>query len=401
MTAIKEEVEAKKPKASRKVKNIPKQSILSNFVFMDKVLLALDAGMKTGRNVVLFGPGGHGKSEFALEYLYEKGINPYVLTMGSGMTTDRLFGGIDIVSLGDGKIEYLIENSMFNHEYVILEEMMDSPDFILENLKDVLSSRMFRNGSQVFPIKTKFIIACTNKTREEFAKNDSLKAVMERFPLELLVIWDNYTEESYNKLLEQRFGVGQVDPIIPFMLQEYAKANINISPRIAIDTYAVYETCGPDSLKLIADLNKKPQLIAEALKKFEATIKFKQSGAELAEYLEYLANANPSTREEKELFIEKYSELNAKFKTLSKMSVDDSLISLHTDMVRKIDGEIRNHQAIKLQYEAELNPIIKGPDGKFMSKKKAGYVKDAEGQWVKRESTGQCEVSTTDDDNPF
>jgi hypothetical protein len=39
------------------------------------------------------------------------------------------------------EFEYLVENSFMNHEYVVFEEMMDAPDFILEQLKDILSSR--------------------------------------------------------------------------------------------------------------------------------------------------------------------------------------------------------------------------------------------------------------------
>ena len=123
------------------------ESLLDKFVFMDKALKILDVGLKTEKNVILYGPGGHGKSELTLEFFYEKQINPYIITMGTGMTTDRLFGGINIPAFEkEGKLEYLIENSFMNHEYVIFEEMMDAPDFILEQLKDILSSGIFRNG---------------------------------------------------------------------------------------------------------------------------------------------------------------------------------------------------------------------------------------------------------------
>ena len=45
-------------KSSGKV--IEKESLLDNYVFMDKVQSVLDVGMKTDKNVVLYGPGGHG-----------------------------------------------------------------------------------------------------------------------------------------------------------------------------------------------------------------------------------------------------------------------------------------------------------------------------------------------------
>jgi len=321
-------------------------SLLDNFVFMDKTISILDVGMKTEKNVVLYGPGGHGKSELALEYFYEKNINPYVITMGSGMTTDRLFGGLNIPVLEvDGKIEYLVENSFMNHEYVILEEMMDSPDFILEQLKDILSSGVFRNGSQVFVIKTKFIVGCTNKTRSEFAKNASLKALMERFPLELNVIWDNYTEISYNALLEKRYGAGQVDPIMPFLFQEYVKNGITISPRIALDSYEIYQECGPDALTFIAEFAQKPSLIKDALKKFEATVKFKEISADIDEVLTSLSNNDNRTKVKKQKFIDDYRALENKLTKLKSMTVNDDMAQIHSNVLKRVTSEISGKQS--------------------------------------------------------
>jgi hypothetical protein len=39
---------------------------------------------------------------------------------------------------------------------------------------------------------------------------------MERFPLEHNVVWANYTDIGYTTLLENTFGKGQIDPVIPF-----------------------------------------------------------------------------------------------------------------------------------------------------------------------------------------
>lgn len=325
-----------------------KRSLLDRFVFMDKANKILDVGLKTSKNVILYGPGGHGKSDFALEYLYDKGINPYIITMGSGMTTERLFGGINIPLLKEGKIEYLVENSFMNHEFVILEEMMDAPDFILEQLKDTLSSGFFRNGTQVFPIKTQFIICCTNKTREEYAKNDSIKALMERFPLELNVIWDNYNETSYNTLLQKRFGEDSVDPIIPFILEQYAKNGITISPRIALDAYDIYQECGPDSLMFIADFCKKANLITETLKKFEATVKFKELTMNVDDSSKRIVT---STDEEYLEIIEDYTIILNTERALRKLVVSDDLVATHTAVVKKcseklIDFKDKYHRAL-------------------------------------------------------
>ncbi len=191
-----------------------------------------------------------------------KGIEPFVKTMGSGTTTDSLFGGIDIKLFNDtGKLEYLVENSFMNHEYVVFEELLDAPDYMLEQLKDILTSRIFRNGTQAFKIKTKLIICCTNKDRGEFSKNDSLKALMERFPLELKVEWDNYTRETYNFLFQHVLGYKNVG--LAYILEKLHQNGTTVSPRTAIKAAKIVQQCGIDCLDFIADFSGKNAAIVK------------------------------------------------------------------------------------------------------------------------------------------
>lgn len=323
-----------KEKQMNNLENIT-ETATEKFVFMDKTDQVLNIGFNTCKNIVLYGPGGHGKSEKTLDFLKERGIQPYVITMGTGMTTDRLFGGMNILKFNEtGKIEYLVENSFMDHEYVVFEEMFDAPDFILEQLKDILSSGIFRNGTQVYNIKTKFIICCTNRTRDEFSKNMSLRALMERFPLELNVIWDNYTEISYNRLLESKFGVDNVDPVIPYLLQEYAKNGITISPRIAVTAYSVYDQCGPEALSFIAEFTKKPALIAEAIKTFEGTIKFRQMSGELTDIMSAISGAPLTSRDDETAYKIILKSLKDKLSDLKSLTVNDDLVSMHTQLVK-------------------------------------------------------------------
>ena len=319
----------------RKAAKITVENTTQKFVFMDKTINILNVGLSTNKNVVLYGPGGHGKSEITLDFLKSRGINPYIITMGTGMTTDRLFGGLDIPTFEKtGKIEYLVDNSFMNHEYVIFEELFDAPDFILEQLKDILSSGTFRNGTQIYDIKTKFIVCCTNRTRDEFSKNMSLKALMERFPLELNVIWDNYTEITYNKLLESKFGEGEVDPVIPYLLQEYAKNGVTISPRVAVTAYQVYDQCGPESLGFIAEFAKKPSLIAEAIKKFESTLKFRELSSNLQESLDLLSTLPLSTQSDEKVYKAQLKKIDLQIKDLKGLTVSDDIASVHAQLVK-------------------------------------------------------------------
>jgi len=320
--------------ATKKAKTQEKLDIVSNvpatseFVFMGKTLKVLEIGFNTGKNVILYGPGGFGKSDLSQAFLNEQGIQPFVITMGTGMTTDRLFGGLDIpVFNTTGKIEYLVENSFMNHEYVIFEELFDAPDFILEQLKDILSSGVFRNGTQVYPIKTKFIICATNRTREEFSKNMSLQALMERFPLENNVIWDNYTEIAYNTLLEKKFGEGNVDPLIPFILESYAKANSPISPRVASVAYSIFLEAGVDGLMFVADFAKKPKVLKEAIKEYQDNFEVNSIMASVVELRMSVEGNDLSTSELVEEARESLKEIKEVQNKLNTLTVSDSFIN--------------------------------------------------------------------------
>lgn len=334
--------------ATKKVKTENKLDISSNvpttseFVFMEKPLKVLEIGFNTGKNVILFGPGGFGKSDLSQAFLNEKGISPFVITMGTGMTTDRLFGGLDIPVFNEtGKIEYLVENSFMNHEYVIFEELFDAPDFILEQLKDIISSGVFRNGTQTFPIKTKFIICATNRTREEFSKNMSLQALMERFPLENNVVWDNYTEITYNTLLEKKFGEGQIDPVIPFLLEKYARGGVIISPRVAVIAYTVFLEAGIDGLMFIADFAKKPALLKEAVQEYQDNFEINDVMREVAELRLSLETSELNTPEEIGEAKESIEKLMTLSNKLQGMKVSDSFVAKLSEVQKGLSEFIK------------------------------------------------------------
>jgi hypothetical protein len=240
------------------------------FVFTQDLEKAMEIAFLTNENIILFGKGGHAKSEFTTEFFKTKGIEPFVKTMGSGTTTDSLFGGIDIALFNDtGKLEYLVENSFMNFEFVVFEELFDAPDYILEQLKDIITSKKFINGTQEFDIKTKLIICCTNKTRDEFSKNDSLKALMERFPLEYKVEWDSYTRDTYNYLFKTVLGKDY--PELEFILEKLHLNGTTVSPRTAIKAAKIIDSCGNlTCLDFIADFSgKNKDVVREELKKYK------------------------------------------------------------------------------------------------------------------------------------
>lgn len=321
------------------------KNVLSNYVFMSKTKEILDIGYASEENVILFGPGGYGKSEYTEDFLKDKGHTPFVLTMGSGMTTDRLFGGVDIKLLNEtGKLEYLVENSWMNQEYVIFEELFDAPDFVLEQLKDILSSGHFRNGSQVFKIKTKFIVCNTNRTREEFAKNASLSALLERFPLERRVCWKSHTAAAYTKLLEARLG--KADPLLVYVLDAYNSEGHKISPRIAIKAQKMMAANSSIAYKVlahIAEFKKDKSILENALKEFKKAFEFQNKAKEAGVLLEKLSKVTVEdlkTVPELTAFKKELDLLSEKNKEISLMDVSTKDSALKVEVLTELDSFI-------------------------------------------------------------
>lgn len=320
----------------------------AGFVYMKEVHNILTVAMHTEENVILYGPGGYGKSEYTTAFLAEEGIDPYIITMGSGMTTDRLFGGTDLEKFDKtGKIEFLVENSFMNHEYVIFEELFDAPDFILEQLKDILSSKIFRNGNQIFRIKTRVIFCCTNRTRSEFAKDASLKALMERFPLEKEVKWKSFGDINYKELLETKFG--HADPFLCYLFSQYSANNVQISPRIAVKTAKIVNATNYDSLMFIAEFAQNPTLLRNTKKSFESKIKLNEYGKEFQKIVkqvdEYIK------QEDLEAATKAVGEIKNIHEELKKIKMSDDMIkdveNFKSEIGKKCDSLLRSVELLK------------------------------------------------------
>ena len=348
------------------------------YVYSSDTFDALTVAYNTNKNIILFGPGGYSKSTFSLDFMLDKGHEPFVVTMGKGMTVDRLFGGLDLKKFQeDGSIEYLVENSFMNREYVIFEEMFDAPDYILEQLKDVLSSKILRNGSQVFPLKTKFIICNTNRTRESFSKNSSsLLALLERFPLELEVVWKDHNRITYENLLNSVRG--SADPLLTFVLEEFANAGKTISPRIAITAAEVLDACGPDCFRFIADFANHKEILKTALTKFKAVEQFMMFQEAIKEYIGFMEPLvfDEMTGKNIREAIEYHNNFLKALKKIKNAKTDDSLSEKKISLVKEAssrseayaerinlytaaNGAPKNDKGETLTPEVEIDELVK------------------------------------------
>ena len=189
-----------------KIPAIVSKALRSRFVHCSEIVQVLTHAMYQPCNVLLWGPGGHGKSDMvmtALRAIGYKNEEIFLQSFGEGMSEDRLWGGPNIAKL-DQCLEYDTARSFLPYEVVVLEEILDASSQALLPLKDVLTRKVFFNGDQAVPMNSKVIIACTNKDPRQYAKDsDAIKALLERFPLQLEVRWPSYEQSDYEALFQK------------------------------------------------------------------------------------------------------------------------------------------------------------------------------------------------------
>lgn len=229
-------------------REIPRQiasKIKSRFIHCDEIVHVLTHAFYQPCNVLLWGPGGHGKSDMVMTALRQLGYGDeeiFLQSFGEGMSEDRLWGGPNIAKL-DVCLEYDTDRSFLPYEVVVLEEILDASSQALLPLKDVLTRRTFMNGSTQVPMKSRVIIACTNKDPRQFAKDsDAIKALLERFPLQLEVRWPSYEQADYESLFTKSNPDANSHKRKLHRIYAHVIANLNddredgfqVSPRIAL-----------------------------------------------------------------------------------------------------------------------------------------------------------------------
>jgi energy-coupling factor transporter ATP-binding protein EcfA2 len=183
------------------------EALGARFVKCAEIARIIALAIESGKNMLLWGPGGHGKSEMvqlALALVAAED-NIFVQSFGEGMDEATLWGGLDFAALEKEKVlRYFPDQSFLAKPYAVFEEIFDAPASVLLALKDTLTARKLRKGSQVFTMKTKVIIAITNRDPKELIEmGPAAAALIERFPLQLNVKWPSYTARDYLELFSK------------------------------------------------------------------------------------------------------------------------------------------------------------------------------------------------------
>lgn len=259
--------------------------LVASFVFVEEMARILALAFTAKKNVIVFGPGGHGKSEMVKAVVDGLGLadEAFYQFFGEGMDESRLFGGLNFRKLEDEKIlEYFPEKSFLNSRVAVFEELFDAPASVLLALKDVLTSRELRNGAQRFKMRTEIIICLTNKEPSEISElGPAAHALIERFPLQLNLKWKDYSAASYLSMFEKvaaRLGGPVMNGFKAILAEILANATANgnfVSPRTAVHALQVCQAAasmrGSDHVEKqdLTDLRFLPGLegLAETIQK--------------------------------------------------------------------------------------------------------------------------------------
>jgi len=319
-----------------------KQQLEKRYVYSSKNIDALETAFQLNKNIVLFGPPGESKSTLSVDYLKLKGVtSPYIMSLGMGSKTEDLFGTINIEEFTkNNKVIYNVEESFMAHEYVIFEEAFDAPAELLAQLKDILSSGWFRKGNQQYKIKTKLVIVCTNVDRKQYSKNPSIKALMERFPLEKKFEWEKYNAVTYGNLIRTVKGDEYANPLLLTILEEFAKKDNKISPRIALEASELLYHCGIDCLDLIADFNSDPELLKNAKITFAFDLKFNTLASEITDLFNKFKLIESDENKSTDMITYK-GQIEYKLKEIEAIPTPDDKTQLKASVVKNAKDYIR------------------------------------------------------------
>ncbi len=236
----------KTPNLANKIRDILKDK----FIYVDNIADILAAAIYSGQNVILFGPGGHGKSEMVEAVMEGLGLwdrndpsnsQTLIQSFGEGLTEDVLWGGIDFRKLNCPSapdMVFNVENSFLNYPVAVFEELFDAPAFCLLPLKHTLQAGFLAKNGKAYPMKTQLIIACTNRNPEEIADmGETYRALLERFVLRQEVVWEEYSTQAYLALFNKHKTLVMSETnrnLLAGLMNDCQEYGHTISPRTAM-----------------------------------------------------------------------------------------------------------------------------------------------------------------------
>lgn len=270
------------------------EAIAKEFVHSETTSEALYHSFKTRNHIILWGPGGHGKSDIA-----EAGIKlitdpekfyaeTFIASCSEQMDASPFVGYTNIKKLRDeGKRVTVLDDTVFlQARYAILEEGFDAPDSLLLSLKDGLQRGHICINGVCQPNKLETLIICTNVDPGAWAGKDmSRNALLGRFAFSHEVKWPAYKAKNFNDMFSMRGGS---DLVVSRMAEICHEQGFLISPRDAMKMKVIFHTGGIEALRTFRGIT--PPAF-KALQDFQSSLPYVKQLEELEALLELAANA--------------------------------------------------------------------------------------------------------------
>ena len=218
------------------------------------------------------------------------------------------------------------------------------------------------------------IIGLTNKSKKEFAdKDDSLKALAERFPLTLKVEWDRYTKTNFLKLFKTVFGnetynenSNKLSELANIVDLNNAQGVTFVSPRTAVSAAQLYMM--GKKLDYISEID--PEILKK-YKQQQVEAEFSHLHKQLLTDIEaYIEEYELETIDQSEDFLEQLNEMAAEIgdKTIendfiTSVSKQDKEIKLNKtkfllDIINRVNAQGKMYNDF-VSLKQRLNEIIK------------------------------------------
>lgn len=251
-------------------------AMTAQFIYAEKPASAMYDALATNKNLILYGPGGHGKSDMA-EAAIKLAMDPdkfyeevYIASCSQQMDATPFVGYLNVPEFKLGRrVQVLTDTVFLSKQYAILEEGFDAPDDLLLSLKDGLQRGYICVNGKCEKNKLQTLVICTNIDPTAWAGSENTrKALLGRFVFRLEVSWPSYTSKDYEKMFALR---GKSDLVVAEMAQICVDNKFPLSPRDAMNMHAVYNAQGFEALNSFMGM---PEPVFQKLKDFQAKIPY-------------------------------------------------------------------------------------------------------------------------------
>lgn len=247
------------------IKQIEEQ-LNKEFFLSAAPIQAIVTAYEEGQNVLLYGPKGHAKSAMFVRFLelllgddYDAKV--HLENFCQEMAPEPFVGVLNMQAFQQGRLEFVLEDTVYTKkEYLILEEGLDGPKFILNGMKQPLMSKYMCGNGSCIPVTLRMGLMATNIDPYEWAKTSSDVALLDRFMFRTQVMWPEYSEDIFADYL--RF-IGHPNLFIAKVAAMCRENGFLISPRAVKVLATAYNRNSQLSRYAAFDeFNKHPELFA-------------------------------------------------------------------------------------------------------------------------------------------